>query len=66
MKIYYLILKKPLLKFLVFLSNLFDFKIDYNKVDNSINTTNFKFLSNLENKEGFEESAFSNKRKKEN
>jgi len=56
--------KKIFTEILIFLSKLFDLKIDYNKIDNSISTTNFQFLSNLENKQGFEESAFSLKEKK--
>ena len=56
--------KKIFTEILIFLSKLFDLKIDYNKIDNSISTTSFQFLSNMENKQGFEEAAFSSKEKK--
>ncbi len=56
--------KKTFTEVLTFLSSLFDFKIDNNKINNSINSTTFRFLSNLENKVGFEESPFSVKEKK--
>ena len=49
---------------LTFLSNQFDFQIDNNKIENSIKTTSFQFLSNMEKEQGFEEAAFSSKEKK--
>ena len=56
--------KKSFISLLNFLSQFFVFNLDEKKIDDSINSTNFKTLSKMENNVGFAESAYSQKKGK--
>ena len=56
--------EKAFISILDFISNFIYLKIDKDKIQNSIDTTNFDSLSKMEKKENFEESVISSKSRK--
>ena len=56
--------RKVFVSILDFLSKFIKVELDINKINNALTTTSFKQLSQMEEKEGFYESAISSKTKK--
>ena len=56
--------KNEILKIITFLNKVTQWKIDINKIDNVVKSTNFKNLKSMENEGKFEENAYANQSSK--